>query len=704
MLLLWGCEKLSMQKINCKNCMGDNHNQCSNPDTCLCADNKHGESLANGVRVDNRMSSPKNEPMNFEKSRHNAITLQTMRDEGIGNNSPQYALIEFTKLLIVSDHMVSKFDLLKEMKDFCKKYRIDDSEIDPTLKFVFDDQDVFQNVKTISNNLGRVKKQVLFDKTQVIETAEWLKGRYHLKRIEVTGDLLFFNGEFYDTNAEAWIRRTARTVIARAKTSEINEIVKYIEDTCRVVTWKDIEKSIHLKCMLNGIYDIKTGVFSTKFNPEYIILNQIPHNYNEQSSWDEILSQVKTLIPDDKHRQSYFDFISSCFHPYTGVDYQFGMVGGTGTGKSQLGILATLVVGEKNTKDATIHLLAKDQTTQKNVAFKMLNIDYDLNDESIDEIGTIKKWVTQDTFTARGIYEQSSDFRPMSRLMFMANDLYEIPNEDDAEAIYDRTYLIRVDKKFRHQENEIKNVMKKTATTDELEGFVTYLLNNATWIYENESYHHTIAVDEVESIWNSYGNFIRTFTEKWIVYGAFRTEASEPFNKWMAYCIKIGHKPKTKREFSAIFNEIVGSTPSPTRNEKGESERMYAGFRFKTDDELAKEETTPFSNMSDLSTDQIIDETEIDYALGKLRKLRPFDFELFFQNFQKIITPENHVANVAKDEVTRLLNERAKGRGENCKTCDKPLEWSKLQERYLCFGCQDKELREQLKRDSDDLG
>ena len=42
-----------MQLVNCKECMGDRHESCLNPETCLCADNKHGESLLNGVRVDN---------------------------------------------------------------------------------------------------------------------------------------------------------------------------------------------------------------------------------------------------------------------------------------------------------------------------------------------------------------------------------------------------------------------------------------------------------------------------------------------------------------------------------------------------------------------------------------------------------------------------------------------------------------------------
>ena len=579
--------------INCKECMEGNHDKCSK-ENCLCKNDKHGESLIYGVVEDTTASPPIDEPFDFENGRRDAERLDDLIDNGPGNNSPLFALLEITKLLIYSKHIVSKFDLVRELKAWCVKYRIEIAEVDVALEIVFGDMDVFENVKIISNSLGRVKKNVLFDKTQLIEAGEWLKGRYFIKRIEVTGDLLFFNDQYYETNAEALIRRNARNIIAKPKTTDISEIVKYIEDTCQVITWKDIEHSIHLKCLLNGIYDIKNGVFSCKFNPDYIILNQIPHNYNEIATYDKIDAKVKTLIPNDNSRQSYYDFLSSCLHPYTGIDFQFGCIGRTGTGKSQLAFLAEFLLGEKNVKDATIHLLAKDQTTQKNVAFKMLNIDGDLSNESIKQIDVIKKWITQDKFTARGIYEQSSDFRPMSRLMFMANDLYEIANPDDADAIYDRTYIIRVDKKFRHEEGEIKNVMKKVSTDDQLEGFITYLLKNASWMFLNESYHHKLPVSEVESIWNTFGNRIKIFVKTWIEKGpSYRIETSEPFNKWMSYCILHDFKPKTKKHFSDIFDEIVGNTPTKTRIDGNEC-YAYAGFRIKTDEEVAKEQTVPF--------------------------------------------------------------------------------------------------------------
>ena len=282
--------------------------------------------------------------------------------------------------------------------------------------------------------------------------------------------------------------------------------------------------------------------------------------------------------------------MSTCLHPYQGVDYQFCIVGGTGTGKSQLGLLGELVLGEENIGNATVHLIAKDSTTQKNMAFKMLNIDYDLSSDSVQQIEVLKKWITQDKFTARGIYEQASTFKPMSRMMAMANDLYEIANQDDADAIYDRTYALRADKKYRHEQGEIKNVMKKVGTEEQLSGFITYLLHNANWIYANEGYHYPIGIAEVETIWNAFGNRIKMFIKKYTVpSSSIRVISGDVFNDWMNYAHREGFKPKDKKRFTKIFDEIIGNSPTKTRIDNNEV-YAYTGFRMKTPEEIKEDE------------------------------------------------------------------------------------------------------------------
>lgn len=618
---------------NCTPCSKELHNECTRED-CLCASDDHGENyicdtckksgtfeavhrvcevdwLANrkvtSCKCPNIGHARNNNQIVIPNERSDAQRLWSLENEGTGGDSPEYVLPEMVKLVIFAEQMVSKIEITARLKPFCKRYHIELDKIDSAIDMVWGDIDIYEQIKEISFLIGSKNVKTKFDRTQLSEAALWISGNNYIKRLELDGKMFYFNGQYYEGNAEELIRRSARQILPKHKTTDITEVVKYIEDTCKLIKWTDIEQSIHIKCLNNGLFDVKRGVFSPNFDPDYIILSQIPQDYDTTKNYDEIDTKVKELIPDNISRQAFYDFLSSCLIPYTGIDYMFGVVGSTGTGKSQLGELAQKIFGEDdNILDSPIHKIASDATTQIEAAFKILNIDDDLSDESIKQIDVIKKWVTQSKFTARGIYDKPTTFRPMSRLMFAANDLFEIPSVDDAEAIYDRTYLIRIDKKYRHQDNEIKNMMLKVATQDQLNGIITYLLHNATWMYENESYHHTIDVKDVENIWNTHGNRIQLFVKKWIVFdAAARTESGDPFNKWSSHAHENSFKPKDKKKFKPIFEEIVGNVPTKTRI-NGIECYAYSGFRIKTDDEIKQEEQTSLEDSSKSSVDSSI--------------------------------------------------------------------------------------------------
>ena len=586
---------MSMQKINCSQCMIGKHQYCLDPSNCLCADDNHGIKEIT-LRDAGKPPSGPVEPKIYDQALHDALQLEDYLDNGPGNNSVGYAVVELAKLLVISKHMISKIELERELSRWNNKYHGEIDASSMAIAMVWGDIEFFEHIKSIAFAVGKSGKKINFDDSQLIEAAWYLRGRYHIKRIELTGDLLFWNDRYYENNADALIRRKARDIVFKAQTKDINEIVKIIEDSCKIITWKDIESSVHFKCFLNGIYDIKNGVFSKKFNPDYIIVSQIPHMFDESEKFDGIDQKVSEIITDKNNKQSFYDFLSICLMPYTGIDFQFGGVGRAGTGKSQLCDLAQMVLGEENVSNSPIHQIASDQTTQKACAYKILNIDNDLSSESIKQIDVLKKWITQDKFTARGIYSQPTTFKPMSRLMFMANDLYEISNTDDAEAIYERTHIIRIDNKFRGQDNEIKRVFLKIATKKELSGLVTYLCKNSTELYNNQAIHHPMPYSIVEETWNTFGNRIKEFVKKWIVLGVpNRTEASEPWDKWLGFALKKGYQAKDKKKFREIFDELVGSTATKTRIDDM-SVYAYTGFRIKTDEEVAKEETLNFDD------------------------------------------------------------------------------------------------------------
>jgi len=577
-----------MQLVNCKECIGGKHDSCLNPETCLCASDKHGVSLKNGVRVDVKMNTPKDEPRFFEQCRNDREKLDAMFEDGLGENSADYQIPEMIKLMVSAGHIVSKIQIKEVINKWRKRFGID-ADVDILTKWAFEDSTTFLILKQVCFALGEQKKKVMFDKDQLIEASYFIMGRYHIKRIELNGNMLFFNDKYHEKNAEPLIRRKAREILLKSKNGDVNEIVKMIEDSCRIITWKDIEDSIHLKCLTNGVYNIKEGVFVESFSPDDIILNIIPHEYNITKTWSEIDSKVTEIIENQIDRESYYDSLSTALHPYTGIDFQFGGIGQAGTGKSQICQLSIMTLGDDNVSASPIHLVAGDLTTQKDIAFNFLNIDMDMSNESIRNIDVLKRWITQDKFTARGIYEHNTTFRPMARICFMANDLYEISNIDDADAIYERTHIIKINKKFRGQEKQIKNLFQKIATPTELSGFVTYLLRNATDIFINQRIRHPINIGTVRDTWNTHGNRIKEFVETWTTKGDFRVEPVEIWNRWLSFTNLHDYKAKDKKKFKEIFDEIVGNSPTKTSKvSDGQRSEFYAysGFRLLRDEEI----------------------------------------------------------------------------------------------------------------------
>jgi phage/plasmid-associated DNA primase len=493
-------------------------------------------------------------------------------------------------LCIKNGYIVVKSEIRKKLSVWCKKHNVNPGsspDVNRSVKSVvdeiFSDNKKFLDIKKICYELGISQKPIVFDQDQIAECGEWVKGRLGVKRIELNGEMIFFNEMYYERNADEIIERYSSEALVKHTNNSVKEVIGYIERTSQLIKSSDISRDVHLKCLLNGIYNIETGVFTDSFNPDYIILNQIPHNYNELK-FPQIKKRVSQIIVDEKDRQTYFDFASTCLHPYTGIDFQFGLVGIAGTGKTMLGHLLDTTFGVDNVSHSSIHDIATDPTIQQDIAYGFLNYDEELSSADIKFINVLKKWITQGMFSGRSIYQHKAEFRPTARMMFMTNSIFEISNSDDALAIYERTYLAKTTTKFRGKSGEIKDIWKNI-DEKEVEGFITYLLKNATEIFKNQTIQYPQKTEHTERLWNEYGNNIHKFIEKWIEKGTeLKNPSAEIFSKWIGFALDNKVDSKTKKQFYEKFDDIIGSSSIKIR--EGITEYYgYLGIKLRTIDE-----------------------------------------------------------------------------------------------------------------------
>ena len=171
--------------------------------------------------------------------------------------------------------------------------------------------------------------------------------------------------------------------------------------------------------------------------------------------------------------------------------------------------------------------------------------------------------------------------------MFMANELPELIDGSDSNAIYDRTHIIKLTKKFRHSPDEIKNIAETVCTNKQLDGFITYLLKNATWIWNKQKLHVKIEPLDTKETWNTKGNRIKNFFMTYCQVEIGRVDQNIVFNKWMQFASMKGFEVGDKKKFLQIFSEICGNILSNTTVE-GMNTMAFSGFIMKSDEDIKK--------------------------------------------------------------------------------------------------------------------
>jgi len=193
----------------------------------------------------------------------------------------------------------------------------------------------------------------------------------------------------------------------------------------------------------------------------------------------------------------------------------------------------------------------------------------------------------------------------------MANSIYEIPNPDDALAIYERTNLLKANEKFRGEKREVKKIFKKVEGA-EFSGFVTYLLKNASEIYDIQNIHHPQKTEDTERLWNEYGNEIHKFIEECIEIGdTYKCLSGSIWVRWWKYAMDKKIPTGGRNKFYEKFNKIMGMNADNVRIGEDVS-YGYVGIRGKTIDEIAEQER--------------IDQTPKGKVLKCLEKLGEKDF------------------------------------------------------------------------------
>lgn len=278
----------------------------------------------------------------------------------------------------------------------------------------------------------------LFDKFAV-----FLKNNHHIMRINE--QLHLYQDGIYISGL-ANIEAVMIQHIPNLSKAKRQEVLAYLDILIRENTHQSPPNMIAFR---NGIYNVMDDSFSP-FNPEYIITNMIPWDYNPNAYYeltDKIMNNISTH--DTAIRALLEEMIGSCMYRSNALagGKAFILTGTGSNGKSTLLDMVKRLLGGRNTSVLDLKKL-NDRFSTVMMFGKLANIGDDISDEFVVDTAEFKKIVTGQSIDAEQKGQPKFNFEPFCKLLFSANSIPRIGKGRDSRAILRRLVIVPFNAQF----------------------------------------------------------------------------------------------------------------------------------------------------------------------------------------------------------------------------------------------------------------
>lgn len=344
-------------------------------------------------------------------------------------------------------------------------------------------------VKTDSNKYfsdkGRFIVKILGD--EILE-------KYHFISMSDNPDELYIyeNGVYNRENALNIIRVYATNVLDKRVTkSHIEAVIYYIQTQSLTARHRinNYSNKINLK---NGIFNLKTWALEPH-TPDYLSTQQIPVNYDQKAKCPNIDKFLLEILPGEDIALILQLFGYSMI-PNRDIQKAFMLTGDGSNGKGTLIRLLEAFIGGENCSNVSLQKLNEDKFSVANLFGKLLNICGDLPDKRIDDDTMFKAITGKDTIEGERKYEMGFRFKPVTRLVFSANEIPKHMKND--YAYFRRWIIINFLMKFEGKKDD-KDLDIKLQTPQELSGLLNYALYALDWLLETKEYYYSKTPDQV---------------------------------------------------------------------------------------------------------------------------------------------------------------------------------------------------------------
>ena len=481
------------------------------------------------------------EPDTIDEVPDELIPVNTQIDllnlsEGQGRNDELFKYI----LILQSQLLLSKEDIrrvLQNTNDFVFSEPLNQDELEVICRDEAFEKPVFYNGKVFLHDaFGR-----------------YMKNEFHIKRIN--GQLHVYDQGIYKSGYR-FIENKMIELIPALKANSRTEVLKFLE----IITPEETYTSdANLIAFRNGVYDLSTDKL-LPFNPEHIITNMIPWDYNP-SAYSELCDKTlnKIACQDAEIRSLLEEAIGYCFFRQNELSKSFMMVGSGSNGKSTFLDMVKNVVSRQNYVALDIGELSERFSTSS--MFGKLACFGDDSDDSFLEgkaIAQFKKIVSGNDLKGENKGQDVFFFKPYTKLFFSFNELPRMRNKGFF-AIKRRLVIIPFNATFSKEDPDFDSgITWKLKKQDVAEYLVQLGIQGLKRVLANQAFTESQKVNDEVETFEKDNNPLLLFLDEVEEEEILNHETKEVFARYDLFCHENGFQKMAMQTFTKQINKTLG--------------------------------------------------------------------------------------------------------------------------------------------------
>ena len=345
----------------------------------------------------------------------------------------------------------------------------------------------------------------------------------------------------------------------------------------------------HLIGFENGVYDLNKSVFRGGLPSDYVSLStqltlpipkcmipvkidEILEIIKEIDHYEELMfglnDFLKKVFPNPDVREYTLRFLSSCLSGEVREEKFYFWTGSGGNGKSKLVDMIEFALGDYSrsmdvgyltTKKGSSSSASPELESIKHARFVWMS-----EPEKTDTIyvGKLKLMSGGDKMTTRGLYKETTQFRPQFKIILMCNELPKLGGNDGG--IWRRIEVVEYISKFTddprpsqanpHQYKADEQLTKKLEQWNVL--FMIMLLDKYRK-YDKEGTKAPTEVKEQTRAYRTSNDIIANWMDADIIEDPGFCNFEELYDAWERWCDEEGYHPKQRPEKKEVKEALI---------------------------------------------------------------------------------------------------------------------------------------------------